>query len=110
MSVTSGFEWMGLSSLSSDVCWTPRLVAWAELMREVGFLVKSKEENESYLTGFVALSFVGLLDFEESKVDKSDVSGGCACVRAPTVVALLSRIQLVCEVGQAEGKAAKICS
>ncbi len=66
------------------------------MTREVGFLVEGKEENKSYLIGFVALSFKCLLDFEGSKVDKSDVSGGCAHVRAPTVVALSSRIRLVC--------------
>ena len=76
----------------------------------MGFLVKGKEENESYLTGFVALSFVCLLDFEGSKVDKSNLCGGCARVRAPRLVVLLSRFQLVCEVGQAKGEAAKICS
>ena len=52
---------------------------------EVGVLAKGKGENESYL--IVAWSFVGLSDFEGSKVAKSDVSGGCAPVRAPTVVA-----------------------
>ena len=61
--VTGEAEWKVLSSLLSDVCWTPRLVAWAELMRDVGFLVEGKEENKSYLTGFVALLFAGLLDF-----------------------------------------------
>jgi hypothetical protein len=54
-------------------------------MREVGYLVEGKEENESLL--IVAWSFVGLLEFEESKVDESDVPGGCARVRAPKVVA-----------------------
>ena len=53
----------------------------------MGFLVEGEEENESYLTGFVAWSFVCLLDDEGSKVNKSGVSGGCARVRAPTVVA-----------------------
>ena len=64
-----------------------RLVAWAVLIREVGFLVEGEEENESYLV--VAWSFVGLSDVEVegSKVDESDVPGGCARVRAPTVVA-----------------------
>ena len=55
---------------------------------EVGFLVEGEEENESYLTGFpVAWLFVCLLDDEGSKVGESDVSGVCARVRAPTVVA-----------------------
>ena len=47
MSVTGGVEWMGLSSSLSDVCWTPRVAAWAEFMREVGYLVEGVEENES---------------------------------------------------------------
>ena len=77
---------------SADVCeGAPRFVLLSLEVRvegEVGFLVKGEEENASYLTGFpVAWSFVCLLDDEGSKVDKSDVSGGCARVRAPTVVA-----------------------
>ena len=45
--VTDGLEVEGSSSSSSDVRWTPRLVAWAELKREVGYLVEGEEENES---------------------------------------------------------------
>ncbi len=40
----------------------------------------------------VALSFVGLLDFEWSKVNERDLCGGCARVRAPRLVALSLRI------------------
>jgi len=83
----------------------------------VGFLVKGEDGKESYLCGgcarvraprLVALSFVGLLDVEESKIEESNLCG--ARVRAPRLVALSSRIQLVCEVGRAEGEAAKFCS
>ncbi len=85
----------------------------------MGFLIEGEDGNKSYVCGgcacvraprLVVLSFVGLLDVEESKIEESNLCGGCARVRAPRLVALLSRIQLVCEVGQAKGKAAKICS
>ena len=66
----------------------PRFVSLSLEVRaegEVGVLVEGEGENESYLV--VAWLFVGLLDVEGSKVDESDVPGGCARVRAPTVVA-----------------------
>ena len=44
-------EWKGSSGLSSDVRWTPRLVAWLALMQEVGFLAKGKGENSSSGSG-----------------------------------------------------------
>ena len=75
----------GSSSSLSDVCRTPRLVAWSALMREVGVLDKGEGENKSYL--IVAWLFECLSYFEGSKVNKSNVSGGCARVRVPTVVA-----------------------
>ncbi len=85
----------------------------------MGFLVEGEDGKESYLCGgcarvraprLVALSFVGLLDFEGSKVNESNLCGGCAQMRAPRLVALPSRIQLVCEVGQAKGEAANFFS
>ena len=84
---------MGMSEIverdSADVHeGAPRFVSLSLEVRaegEVGFLVKGEEENESYLV--VAWSFVGLSDVEGSKVDESKVSGGCAHVRASTVVA-----------------------
>ena len=92
MSVTDD-RWMGMSETfkrdSADVHkGAPRFVSLSLEVRaegEVGFLVEGEEEKESYLV--VACSFVGLLDVEGSKVDESNVSGGCARVRAPTVVA-----------------------
>ena len=62
-------------------------------MREVGVLSKGEGENESYL--IVAWLFVGLSDDERSKVKESDLSGGCARVRAPTVVALSLSVRAV---------------
>ena len=74
-----------MSGKFSDIRRTPRLVAWSALMREVGVLAKCKGENESYL--IVAWSFVVLSDDERSKVEESNLSGGCVRVRAPAFVA-----------------------
>ena len=100
--VTGESEWKGLSGLSSDVFRTPRLVAWLALMREVGVLAKGKGRNQSYLAGvrretprFVAWWFACLLDDERSKVEESNLSGGCACVRAPAFVAWSSSVRSV---------------
>ena len=99
--VTGEAEWKGSSGSSSDVRWTPRLVAWSALMREVGIHAEGVGENQSYLTGvqretprFVAWWFK-VLDDERSKVDESNLSGGCARVRTPTFVVWLSRFRNV---------------
>ena len=89
----TGDRWMGMSEIverdSADVHeGSPRFVSLSLEVRaegEVGVLAKGEGENKSYL--IVEWSFVGLSDFEGSKVDESDVSGGCARVRAPTVIA-----------------------
>ena len=93
--VTGEAKWKSLSGSSSDVRWTPRLVEWAALKQEVGVLAKGEGENQSNLR-FVVWWFECLLDDERSKINKSDLSGGCACVRAPTFVAWLSRVRSVC--------------
>ena len=78
--VTGDGEWSGSSSELL------RLIAWEELMREVGVLAEGEGENsKSYL--IVAWFFVGLSDDEMSKVEESDLSGGCVCVLAPAFVA-----------------------
>ncbi len=93
MPVTGEADWKGLSGLLSDVCRTPRLVVWLALMREVGVLAEGKGRNQSYLAGvrretprFVAWWFVCLLEHKRSKVEESNLSGGCACVQAPAFV------------------------
>jgi len=103
VSVTNEDGWSGLSSNLADVRRTPRFVARSTLMREVGILAEGEGENQSYLTGvwwetprFVAWWFECLLDDERSKINKSDLSGGCARVRAPTFVAWSSRLRSVC--------------
>ena len=76
----------------SDVCRTPRLVAWSALMREVGVLAKGKGENSSNGSGvcrktlrLVVRLFGWFLVLEGSKIDGSDSTGGR--MMAPRVVA-----------------------
>ena len=93
MPVTVEAEWKGLSGSSSDVRWTPMLVAWSALMKEVVIHAKGDGENLSSRSGvlrktprLVVRSFGWFLVLEESKFDGRGVDSGDQ-MKVPSVVA-----------------------
>ena len=90
--VTGDGELLGLSGKLSGIQRTPRLVPWVALMQEVGACAEGKVETSNSAGDLImAPRFVawilGFLVVEKLMIDKNNLSGGCARVRAPAFVA-----------------------